>query len=45
MPEHAAETHWEDPTYQQTLQLLQRGEWQKGLEDLKNLGEKYPLSQ
>jgi tetratricopeptide (TPR) repeat protein len=45
MPEHAAETHWEDPTYWQTLQLLQRGEWQKGLEDLKNLGDKYPLSQ
>ena len=45
MPEHAAETHWEDPAYQQILQLLQRGEWQKGLEDLKDLGDKYPLSQ
>jgi tetratricopeptide (TPR) repeat protein len=45
MPEHAAETHWEDPTYQQALQLLQRGEWQKGLENLKDLGDKYPLSQ
>ncbi len=45
MPEHAAETHWEDPTYWQALELLQRGEWQKGLEDLKDLADKYPLNQ
>jgi tetratricopeptide (TPR) repeat protein len=38
-------THWDDPTYQQTLQLLQHGEWQKGLDALKELGDKYPFSQ
>jgi tetratricopeptide (TPR) repeat protein len=38
-------THWEDPTYRQTLQLLQHGEWQKGLDALKELGDKYPFSQ
>jgi hypothetical protein len=45
MSVESIETFWQDPTYQQMLQLLQRGEWQKGLEALKELGDKYPLSQ
>jgi tetratricopeptide (TPR) repeat protein len=45
MHSDAAETHWQDPNYQQVLQLLQRGEWQQGLEALKELGDRYPLSQ
>ncbi len=45
MSAETTETHWHDPAYQQTLQLLQRGEWQKGLEALKELGDRYPFSQ
>jgi tetratricopeptide (TPR) repeat protein len=45
MSAESIETYWQDPAYQQMLQLLQRGEWQPGLEALKELGERYPLSQ
>jgi tetratricopeptide (TPR) repeat protein len=45
MSAETTETHWQDPAYQQTLQLLQRGEWQQGLDALKELGDKYPFIQ
>jgi tetratricopeptide (TPR) repeat protein len=45
MTAETSETHWQDPAYRQTLQQLQRGEWQPGMDALKELGDRYPLSQ